>query len=60
MIPADKFTSQYRVEITTFIPRIYTPQIVPGAKIAVIVDPTNPTDVRLDLIRLGRLPTESR
>jgi hypothetical protein len=57
VIPADQFTSPYRVQITTFIPRIYTPQIVPGAKIAVMVDPTNPSNVRLDLARLGRLPT---
>jgi hypothetical protein len=57
VIPADQFSSPYRVEITTFIPRIYTPQIVPGAKIGVIVDPTNPSNVALDLARLGRLPT---
>jgi hypothetical protein len=56
--PVDQFTSPYQVEITTFIPRIYTPQIVPGAKIGVIVDPTNPNKVVLDLARLGRLPTQ--
>lgn len=56
--PADQFSSPYRIEITTFIPRIYTPQIVPGAKIGVIVDPTNPSNVVLDLARLGRLPTQ--
>jgi hypothetical protein len=58
VIPADQFTSPYQVEITTFIPRIYTPQIVPGAKIGVLVDPTNPSNVGLDLARLGRLPTQ--
>jgi hypothetical protein len=58
VIPADQFSSPYRVEITTFIPRIYTPQIVPGAKIGVVVDPTNPSKVMLDLARLGRVPTQ--
>jgi len=58
VIPADQFSSPYRVEITTFIPRIYTPQIVPGAKIGVVVDPTNPSNVMLDLARLGRVPTQ--
>jgi len=60
VIPADQFTSPYKVEITIFIPRIYTPQIVPGAKIGVLVDPTNPSNVELDLARLGRLPTRGR
>jgi hypothetical protein len=58
VIPADQFSSPYRVEITTIIPRIYTPQIVPGAKIGVVVDPTNPSKVMLDLARLGRVPTQ--
>jgi hypothetical protein len=58
VIPADQFSSPYRVEITTFIPRIYTPQIVPGARIGVVVDPTNPSKVMLDLARLGRVPTQ--
>lgn len=57
VLPADQFTLPYQVEITTFVPRIYTPQIVPGAKIAVVVDPANPNNVRLDLARLGRLQT---
>lgn len=59
VIPADQFSSPYRVEVTTFIPRIYTPQIVPGAKIPVLVDPTNANNVGLDLARLGRLPAEN-
>jgi hypothetical protein len=58
IIPADQFTSPYQVEVTTFIPRIYVPQIVPGARIGVLVDPTNPNNVGLDLVRLGRVPTQ--
>ena len=58
VIPADQFSSPYRVESTTLIPRIYTPQIVPGARIGVVVDPTNPSKVMLDLARLGRVPTQ--
>jgi hypothetical protein len=42
------------VEVTAIIPRIYTPMIVPGASIGVIVDPTNPMIVQLDLARLSR------
>jgi hypothetical protein len=42
------------VEVTSIIPRIYTPMIVPGAGIGVIVDPTNPMIVQLDLTRLSR------
>jgi hypothetical protein len=31
---------------------------VPGAKIGVVVDATNPSNVMLDLVRLGRVPTQ--
>ena len=52
--PADGFGVPYSVEVTSIIPRIYTPMIVPGANIGVIVDPTNPNNVRLDFARLSR------
>jgi len=58
VIPADQFSSPYRVRDHNLIPRIYTPQIVPGAKIGVVVDATNPSNVMLDLVRLGRVPTQ--
>ena len=52
--PTDGFGQPYMVEVTAIIPRIYTPMIVPGASIGVIVDPTNPMIVQLDLARLSR------
>ena len=57
--PADGVNPPYPVDVTTFIPRIYTPQIVPGACIGVIVDPADPANVRLDLARLGRPPSQT-
>jgi hypothetical protein len=57
--PADGVNAPYPVEVTTFLPRIYTPQIVPGALIGVIVDPADPANVRLDLARLGRPPSRT-
>jgi hypothetical protein len=52
--PADGLGIPYPVVITSIIPRIYAPMIVPGAKIAVIVDPGDPNNVRLDFSILGR------
>ena len=52
--PADGFGGPYHVEVTSIIPRIYAPMIVPGANIGVIVDPANPNNVRLDFARLSR------
>ena len=57
--PADGVNPPYPVDVTAFIPRIYTPQIVPGARIGVIVDPADPANVRLDLARLGRPPGQT-
>jgi hypothetical protein len=52
--PTDGFGVAYPVDVTTIIPRIYTPMIVPGAKIGVIVDPADPNNVRIDFNRLSR------
>jgi hypothetical protein len=57
--PADGVNPPYAVEVTAFIPRIYTPQIVPGARIGVMVDPADPANVRLDLARFGRPPGQT-
>jgi hypothetical protein len=42
----------YRVEIKALIPRIYAPMIVPGARVGVLIDPTDPMRVSLDLSRV--------
>jgi hypothetical protein len=43
----------YQVSIKALIPRIYQPMIVPGAQVGVLIDPTNPKKVSLDLSRIG-------
>jgi hypothetical protein len=43
----------YQVSIKALIPRIYQPMIVPGAQVGVMIDPTNPKKVSLDLSRIG-------
>ncbi|MGD0247435.1 MAG: hypothetical protein ABSB75_00115 [Candidatus Limnocylindrales bacterium] len=43
----------YQVSIKALIPRIYQPMIVPGAQVGVLIDPTNPLKVTLDLSRIG-------
>lgn len=53
--PADGLGVPYPVEVTSIIPRIYAPMIVPGARISVIIDPANSNNVRIDFSRLGRL-----
>jgi len=45
--------SPYAVEIKAIIPRIFIPTIVPGATIGVLVDPTDPQKVSLDIDHLN-------
>ena len=43
----------YQVEIKQAIPRLYIPMVLPGARIGVMVDPTNPMKVSPDFSRLS-------
>jgi hypothetical protein len=43
----------YQAETTHAIPRLYIPMVMPGARIGVLVDPRNPTNVVPDLTRLN-------
>jgi hypothetical protein len=52
--PADGFTPPYETEVTTLVPRIYAPMIVPGASLGVIVDSANPMNVQVDFSQLSR------
>jgi hypothetical protein len=42
----------YEVEIKVLIPRIFIPMIVPGARIGVFIDPTDPKKVSADFSRM--------
>jgi hypothetical protein len=43
----------YTVEVKEAIPRLYIPMVLPGARIGVIIDPTDPTKVSPDFSRIG-------
>jgi hypothetical protein len=43
----------YRVEIKETIPRIFAPMVLPGARIGVLIDPTDPMKVGPDFSRFG-------
>lgn len=43
----------YEVEVKALVPRIFIPMIVPGARIGVIIDPTDPQKVAVDFSRMG-------
>ena len=43
----------YETEVKAFIPRIFTPMIVPGARIGVFIAPKNPMKVSIDFSRVG-------
>ena len=51
----------YPVQLTGFIPSMYTPAIGPGTLIRVVIDPQDRDNVRLDFRSLGQLngPAES-
>ena len=62
MSPEYKFTLQvtpaaggatYQTEAKGIVPRIYIPMVVPGARVGVLIDPTNPMKVSIDFSRLG-------
>jgi hypothetical protein len=43
----------YQVEIKDAIPRLYIPMVLPGARIGVLIDPTDPTKVSPDFSRIN-------
>ena len=45
----------YTAEVTGFVPDLYSPMLVPGTLIRVVVDPYDQANVRLDFRSLGKL-----
>jgi len=45
----------YQVEIKAVIPRLYIPMVLPGARIGVLIDPTDSTKVSADFSRMGAM-----
>jgi hypothetical protein len=43
----------YRVEVKALVPRLYIPMVVPGARVGVLIDPTNPMKLSIDFSRIG-------
>jgi hypothetical protein len=44
----------YAVEAKALVPRIYLPMVVPGARVGVVIDPTNPQHLTVDFSRMGQ------
>ena len=51
--PMGGIGAPYSVEIKEAIPRLYIPMVVPGARLGVMIDPTDPTKVSPDFSRMG-------
>ena len=51
--PVGRVGAPYPVEIKDAIPRLYIPMVLPGARIGVMVDPTNPMKVSPDFSRIN-------
>ena len=43
----------YEVTVKTLVPRIFIPMVVPGARVGVTIDPTDPNKVAVDFSRMG-------
>ena len=43
----------YRVETKALVPRLYMATVVPGARVGVLIDPTNPMKLWIDFSRMG-------
>ena len=43
----------YQVQTKALVPRLFIPMVVPGARVGVLIDPTDPTKVSIDFGRLG-------
>jgi hypothetical protein len=46
----------YRVETKALVPRLYMATVVPGARVGVLIDPTNPMKLWIDFSRMGGAP----
>ena len=42
----------YAVEVKAFVPRLYVPMVLPGKRVGVTIDPTNPMNVSIDFSRM--------
>jgi hypothetical protein len=43
----------YQVEVKSAVPRLYIPMVLPGARVGVMIDPTNPQHVSPDFNRIN-------
>jgi hypothetical protein len=43
----------YRVQMKALVPRLFIPAVVPGARVGVLIDPTDPSKVSIDFSRMG-------
>jgi hypothetical protein len=51
--PVGGVGAPYPVEIKEAIPRLYVPMVLPGARIGVLIDPTNPMKLSIDFSRIN-------
>ena len=51
--PVGGLGAPYPVEIKEAIPRLYVPMVLPGARIGVLIDPTNPMKLSIDFSRIN-------
>jgi hypothetical protein len=50
----------YSVEVKALVPRLYIPMVVPGARVGVLIDPTNPMKLSIDFSRINQAPTSGQ
>lgn len=43
----------YQVQVKALVPRLFLPMIVPGARVGVLIDPTNPMMLSIDFSRIN-------
>ena len=51
--PAGGAGAPYQVEVKALVPRLYIPMVVPGARVGVLIDPTNPMKLSIDFSRIN-------
>jgi hypothetical protein len=49
----------YQVEVKALVPRIFIPMVVPGARVGVLIDPTDPMKVSIDFSRINQPPASA-
>jgi len=47
----------YPVVVKSAVPRLYIPMVLPGIRVGVMIDPTNPQKVSIDFSRINQAPT---